>query len=146
MAQNKKHRYTKKMNGKNNVGAKEKYTKEFCFNELNEMIKYMESEDGSDVVLIVELCLYRGYSKQRWSEISNKFTDCQEISELIKKIENTLEARLYKAGLTNQVNPTMCIFGLKNKYQWHDRIEQDITSKDEKIKQVFVIGGQEIEI
>lgn len=127
---NKPHTYNKKPNGKNDVGVKEKYTAEFCKNELNEMMKHINSEDGSDVVLIKELCILRGFSHQKWSEIVNKFPEEKEIQDTIKKIEDILEMRLYKAGLTNSVNPTMCIFGLKNKYNWTDKSETEITGKN----------------
>lgn len=136
MAKNKPHTYAKKENGKNNVGAKEKYTTEFVTNELKEMLDYINSDDGSDVVFIGELCLYRGYSPQRWSEISLKHKENEEITETIKIIEAKLEFRLYKAGLTNQVNATVCLAGLNNKYRWENakqKIEADHTSKGEKI-------------
>lgn len=126
----KKHVYKKKSNGKNNVGVKEKYTRDFCLNELNEMFKHINSDDGADIVLLKELCLYRGFSHQKWSEIINKFLDDKEIQDLIKKIEDTLEMRLYKAGLTNSANPTMVIFGLKNKYKWQDQQQLDHSSSD----------------
>lgn len=132
MAKNKPHTYKKKPNGKNNVGVKDKYTASFCLNELSEMKKYIESDDGSDVVLIKELTLYRGFSYQRWSEITAKYAENKEISDTIKKIEDILETRLYKAGLTNQVNTTMAIFGLKNKYRWVDKNETEVTGKDGK--------------
>lgn len=130
MAKNKPHTYTQKPNGKNNVGVKEKYTREFCWNEVQEMLNHINSEEGADIVLLKELCIYRGFSHQKWSEITNKFIDDEEIQDTLKKIENILEMRLYKAGLTNQANPTMVIFGLKNKYGWFDKQEYDHSSKD----------------
>lgn len=129
MAKNKPHTYKKKENGKNNVGVKDKYTLSFCLNELSEMVKYIESDEGYDVVLIKELTVYRGYSHQKWSEILNKFPESKEIQDTIKKIEDILEMRLYKAALTNQVNPTMAIFGLKNKYEWRDKVETENENK-----------------
>ncbi len=108
----------KKKNGKSKVGREEKYTPKFVTDELQAMIDYMNSEDGSDVIFISELCLHRGYSPQRWSEIANKYADNENISETIKRIESILEIRLYKAGLTGAVNPTMALAGLNNKYKW----------------------------
>jgi len=116
-------KYKKKENGKNQTGRQEKYTLEFVSNELNEMLKYIDSDEGSDVVFIGELCLWRGYSSQRWSEITKKFSDNDYISETIKNIEQKLEYRLFKAGLSNEANATMVIFGLKNKYIWKDKHE-----------------------
>jgi hypothetical protein len=130
MKKDKPHTYKKKENGKNDVGAKEKYTADFCINELNEMMKHINSDDGSDVVLIKELCILRGFSHQRWSEITAKFADNLEISDTIKKIEDILEMRLYKAGLTNSANSTLVIFGLKNKYKWVDKIDTELTGKN----------------
>jgi hypothetical protein len=144
MAKNKKHIFSKKENGKNATGAPEKWTFDFCMNELDEMQKYLNSEDGSDLVFLSELCLYRGYSHQKWSEISNKFEKEKEIIDIIKKIEETLENRLYKAALTNQVNATMAIFGLKNKYKWKDVRQDSESPKDTKI--IFEFGGTGLSI
>lgn len=131
-------------NNKHALGHKgykpEKWTAEFCLNELNEIEKYIQSEDGEDVVFIIECCLYRGYSSNKWSEMKNKFAENLELSETIKRIEDFLEVRLYKAGLTNAVNSTMAIAGLNNKYRWANKYENDITSKGEKIENNIITG------
>jgi len=107
------------------VTKPEKWTADFCLNELAEIEKHIQSEDGEDIVFIIECCLYRGYSSNRWSEMKSKFKENEQISESIKRIEDFLEVRLYKAGLTNAVNSTMAIAGLNNKYRWANKYEHE---------------------
>jgi hypothetical protein len=121
----KKKEYNIKENGKNEVGRAEKWTAEFCLNELSEIDKHLKSDEGKFIVLIIECCLYRGYSSNRWSEMKTKFKENEIISETIKRIEDFLEARLYNAGLSNAVNSTMAIAGLNNKYRWANKYEHE---------------------
>lgn len=105
----------------------EKYTQEFVAAELQAMIQ--ELEDNPAVVILGELFATRDYSPQRFSEWEEKFQDDEEISESIKRIKSTLEARLNLGGLKGILNPTMTIFNLKNNYGWRDKTEVDSTIK-----------------
>lgn len=133
-----------KKGNKNALGHKgykpEKWTAEFYLNELNEIEKYIHSDDGSDVVFIIECCLYRGYSSNKWSEMKNKFADNIELSETVKRIEDFLEVRLYKAGLTNAVNSTMAIAGLNNKYRWANKYEHDLKTAEKPQINISIDG------
>jgi hypothetical protein len=123
--------YKKKANGKINVGVKEKYTAAFMLNEIKEINAFLDSDEGNDIVFIGEMCIIRGYSPQRWSEIKDRHIDNKIITESIKIIEAKLEYRLYKAGLTNAVNATMCLAGLNNKYRWENAKQKlDHSSED----------------
>ena len=130
-----------KKGNKNALGHKgykpEKWTAEFYLNELNEIEKYIHSDEGKYIVFIIECCLYRGYSSNKWSEMKNKFADNIELLETIKRIEDFLEVRLYKAGLTNEVNSTMAIAGLNNKYRWANKYEHDLSGEIKTDNKVY---------
>lgn len=130
-----KHIKNKKPNGKLATGRPEIWTREKVKNELEWMLAHLESADGQDVVLKKELCILRKYAYHTFSMELSKY---DEFSYIIKRIEDILESRLYKAALTNDVNPTMAIFGLKNHYNWKDKTETDITSKGESISIQFI--------
>lgn len=103
----------------------EKYTKEFVVSELQDMLSEVTNDLG--IFFIGQLFENRSYSRQRFSEWEKKFADDEEISDIKKRIEDLLETRLVTGGLTSALNPTLTIFTLKNKHNWRDKTEQDIT-------------------
>jgi hypothetical protein len=119
----------RKENGKLATGRPEIWTKQHVKKELDWMLHHLQSPEGQDIVLKKELCIIRQYSYHVFSIELSKYT---EFLSFIKRIEDILETRLYKAALTNDVNPTMAIFGLKNHYAWKDKTESEITGKDGK--------------
>lgn len=74
--------------------------------------------EDTDIVYISQLFIGRDCSRQRFSEWKRDFSEYNEISDTIKRIEDILESRLVVGGLRNKLNPTMVIFTLKNKYNW----------------------------
>ena len=128
-------------NAKGHKGRKpEKWTSGFFANELKEIDNFIRNDkEGKFYVFIIECCLQRGYSTNRWSEMKQKFKDNVELMESVKMIEELLEVRLYKAGLANKVNSTMAIAGLNNKYRWTNKYDVDHKSDGEKINQSTVI-------
>jgi hypothetical protein len=81
--------------------------------------------------LYLRVCLFLGkdYSRQRFSEWANKFTDVPEISDTIKKIDEICETRLFSGALSGDHIPSVAIFGLKNNHGWKDRTEVEQTTK-----------------
>lgn len=132
-----KKRYIKKTD---RITKPEKWTAEFCLNELSEIESYIKSDEGKYFVFIAECCLYRGYSSNRWCEMKSKFSDNKEISEFIKRIEDFLEIRLFKAGLANEVNSTMAIAGLNNKYRWANKYEHDLKTAEKPQINISIDG------
>lgn len=107
------------------------HTKEYVLKELKGMLEYVNKDQG--VVFINGLFTGKPYSRQRFSEWSNKYKDNKEIQDTLKKIENILEDRVVDGALKGVLNNIMSIFLLKNKYLWKDKHETDITSGGQPI-------------
>lgn len=103
------------------VTKPKKYTAKFVLGELEAM--FQELLENEDIVYKGQLFIHRDYSRQRFSEWAKEYSDNQQISDAIKKIEEICEARLFGQALKNKVNPTVAIFGLKNNHKWKDSRE-----------------------
>lgn len=134
--------YDKKPNGKNDTGRPEKYSLEWCKEELSTIWRNLTDPDAGHLpdkevkrwkgfLFIGEICMHRGYAPQRWSEWLHDHGHDGEFSETYKKIEAFLEIRLVKAGLGRTAERSVTIFVLKNKYGYKDKV--DITSGDKPI-------------
>lgn len=113
------------------------YTEDFVLTELADI--YKEISGNKELVVLGEVFENKAYSSQRFSEWSEKFKDNDEISESIKKIKDVFENRVNIGGLKGKLNPTMCIFNLKNNYGWKDKSEQDVTSGGKSFAPIY--GG-----
>lgn len=97
------------------------YTAEFVKAELDDLLNTVKT--NKSLVVMGELFEDKPYSAQRFSDWQEKFKDDSGIMESIKKIKDIFENRVNVGGLTNKLNPTMCIFNLKNNYNWKDKQE-----------------------
>jgi hypothetical protein len=104
------------------------YTEEFVLKELNDMVSELIAD--KDIYLLGDLFETRPYHYQRYSEWAKEFKEKKEISDTIKRIKNILEYRLNKKGLEGKINPTLTIFNLKNNYDWKDKTEVDMTTRE----------------
>lgn len=114
---------------KNKSGRPEIYTLEFCLNEIKQFWQTILNDNKTKVLLWQDLTRNKPYSRQRISEWVKKFEDNEEFSDTIKKINDELESRLFKLGLSKLGNPAMAIFGLKNNHGWKDKSEMDVTTQ-----------------
>ena len=97
------------------------YTQEFVEAETRSMLN--EVLRDKDIVFILQLFEGRTYSYKRWSEWTTNFKDCQEISDIISKIEDILQSRINVGAINGRLNAQMVIFNLKNKYGWKDETQ-----------------------
>lgn len=99
--------------------AKEKFNEK----ELLEAIeKYTEATDQP---LIKEFCLQFDISEDALQDYRDKY---RSISGAIKKLLAKQEVFLVKAGSSNQINPTMAIFRLKQPvFGYTDKQQVDFT-------------------
>jgi len=99
----------------------EKWTQENVLEKLQE-IDQLSKEDKNVVFLYEALELVDLYPDvwQYWKE---KFKEDIDVFRAIKKIEQMLENRICKKGLTGEHNATMSIFLLKAKYGYSDKQE-----------------------
>lgn len=118
----------------NKGGRPEKWTSSFVAEEIEWMKKYLISSEGENIVFKKELCHLRKYSHSQFTTYVTKF----ELFEAIKEIDEILEVRIAKAGMTNEINTTMAIFCLKNNHGWKDKTENETTFKGNGLTINFV--------
>lgn len=102
----------------------EKWTREATLEKLTEVMKCVES---ASCVYIGEALALCGVYGQWYSAMADKFKDDDEVSETIKRIDQAFEAKLVGKTLKGELNPTMAIFTLKNKHQWNDKSQKEVT-------------------
>lgn len=118
----------------NKGGRPVKWTSSFVAEEIEWMKKYLISSEGENIVFKKELCHLRKYSHSQFTTYVTKF----ELFEAIKEIDEILEVRIAKAGMTNEINTTMAIFCLKNNHGWKDKTENETTFKGNDLTVNFV--------
>ena len=125
-------------NNKNALGNKGgrpvKWTTSFVEEEIIWMKTYLNSSDGENIVFKKELCHLRNYSYNEFATYVNKF----ELFDAIKEVDEILEVRIAKAGMTNEINTTMAIFCLKNNHGWKDKTENETVLKSDGLTINFV--------
>ncbi len=99
-----------------------KYSSQFVLQEVQAMISEIQAD--SSIFYLGQLFDKRDYSMQRFSEWKKDFEDNEEISEAIKRIKELLETRIVVGAMKKELHPTICIFHLKNNYQWTDKAEE----------------------
>lgn len=132
----------KNVEKKNEIGRPEKYTFEYCFNEVIKLFDmlYNDNENIPKYYFLQDLIRTRPYSVQRWSEWkkNERFKSHQyyeEFSEAIKKIEEELLNRIIKGALTGSLNPTIAIFVGKTTYKMIEHGKQIYDTEDENEKE-----------
>ncbi len=134
--------YDKKPNGKKATGRTLKRSEDWILKELDAMWEFITANpESEDILFIEELCLMRGYHKNNWNEWPKLYPNNQKLLGLLKKVESFLENKIVKAALKQDVNTTMAIFVLKNKYKWSDRTETDITTNGKDLPQTTMQIG-----
>ena len=116
---------------------------------LNEMYEYIKGEhpsdinqEGQNILFLTELANWKGYSHQYFSDllksldvlVEKKTCTIKKKNEILEKhrlIRDTLENRIVLAGLGNNLNPTLTIFCLTNKYKWTNTLKTDNNHKGE---------------
>ena len=102
-----------------------KYTEEFVISELKDMLQ--TTKDNPKIYTLIQLFEDKDYSRQRFSEWSNKYSDNTIISDTIGKIEDIIKARLLVKGIDGETNANMTKFALINNHGMSDRVEHGIT-------------------
>lgn len=102
------------------------YTRKFVLHEVSEMLA--ELHEDKSIVYKGELFETRPYSYKRLSEWASQFKDDPEISDSLKKIDETLETRAVVGGLKNKLNASILKFHLINNYNWAEKSEVATTN------------------
>ena len=121
--------------------TKEIYTEEFVINELQNLLK--ELKGNLDYIYIGELFEDKDYTRQRFSEWSNKFPNNKEIQRNTDTIKEILETRAVKGLLWNKLNSTWTIFHLKNNYKWVDKQEVNNTNLNRDVTEELTDAQKE---
>jgi hypothetical protein len=116
------------------------YTRDFVLSELESFLVLVKEENT--ILLWEQLTYDKPYSRQRVSEWKRKFGRDEQISDLIKSIDDIFKTRLIMNGLICK-NPAMAIFVLKNHHDMTDKIvqESEITHKVLKARVEIVPSG-----
>ena len=104
------------------------YTKPKVLKELKELLK--ELKENQWIIYIWQLFEDRNYSRQRYSEWINKFSNDKEVKGISDTIKEILESRAITWAMKNRLNATTTIFHLKNNYGWVDKIDTENTNKN----------------
>lgn len=85
--------------------------------------------NGEDVA---EVATALGVSRQTFYNWVEAYPDFKEAYEIGKQKSEAWWAKLGRAGAAGKVDiqPTVWIFNMKNKFGWKDRVETDHTSSD----------------
>ena len=106
---------------KNKVGAPKDWTDEKIQDLLVKFEKYI---DETKVPIIAEFAVQNNTYRQRLYEF-------KQFADAIKKCTSKKEAALERGALENKLNPTMCIYSLKQ-LGWKDKQEFEHSGKDGK--------------
>lgn len=110
-----------KVTSKNVWWAPVIYTEEVVIAELKDVLSTLK--ENKDIVYIWELFESKEYSRTRYSEWINKYSENKEIQRLSYTIKDILESRAVKWAMTGKLNPTFTIFHMKNNFKWVDKQE-----------------------
>ena len=91
-----------------------KYTEEKTLELIN--IMHTKCFEDESIVFIQELFKYADFTKQRYSEMLQKYKSNSEIIAKTDAIKEKLEERVAKGALNGKYNATFAIFNLKNNY------------------------------
>ena len=86
---------------------------------------------GHEIYFVGQLFIGKPYTRQRFSEWMEKFKDDQKISDILEKINEVLEARLWAGGLHGILNAGMTKFLLVNKHGAREMQKVEVTGKME---------------
>lgn len=126
------------------VGRPKKYeTQDQLSKKIDDYFNMCDKTIMSDKTLITKpytisgLCLYLDICRDTLCEYEKQ----AEFSDTIKKAKQRVESYIEEHSLTGELNPTVCIFNLKNNFGWKDRTEVDnnvnaninITEDDKKL-------------
>lgn len=121
----------KKIKSEGRIGNRnaEKWTEEVLLELLPKMLSFaVENNAYAIATVMVEFDLYVEW----WSLTTKKFKDNKLVSQAIKDVEGAIESNI----INNTMNGTaksaaMAIFLLKNKFDYKDKVESDITTGGE---------------
>jgi len=112
----------------------EKWTEKEALKAIKKVSDYnIENKGNYHLGLaLIENDLY----PELWAYFTNTFKDNPLVFKAIKKVESFLEARIINSTMSGEARgQAMAIFYLKNKHNYRDKTETDITSKGESIIQ-----------
>ena len=111
---------------KNKGGRPKKYTAEFILTELAELQNMLQHD--KKIVFVNQLFENKEYSRQRFYEWIDEYGKDSRFADIIKKIDEIIEARVVAGALNKDLQPIFSIFYMKNKFSWQDKQQVDVSS------------------
>lgn len=110
------------------LGRPLKYTKEAFDKKVEEYFDMCDNTTigiGDKIITkpytITGLCLYLDTTRETLREYELR----EDFVDTIKKAKNKIENYVEEHSMTGELNPTVCIFNLKNNFGWKDKTEVD---------------------
>ncbi len=88
---------------------------------------------------VAEVASELGVSRQAFYVWVDRYPEFKEAYEEGKQLSEAWWTKLGRAGATGKVNiqPTVWIFNMKNRFDWRDKVEQNHTSSDGSMTPAF---------
>jgi len=122
----------------NQVGRPQMYTPEQIQEIVHDLTLYIEEHDDPTIV---------GFTSSYDKHIVNKdyINNHEEFCELRKRAIEKQEAYLLSGATTNQLNPTVSIFRLKQpQHGYTDRTQQEISNPDGTLNPYNALTAEEL--
>lgn len=97
-----------------------KYSKTFIREQADKLIEYANL---TPVPFLSDFAPKQGYHAQRLSEWARDDEKNPELSDALKRFKDIQKYKLMIGGLAGKLNPSMCIFTLKNVAGFRDQVE-----------------------
>lgn len=101
----------------------QKYTEEYIERLADEMLEWFKKKEN---IWLKDFSISKMFSQQRISEFAKKNEYFSEIYNICKEMQ---ESKLFKLGLSKNVNAALPIIALKSNCGWTDRQEINLPEK-----------------
>jgi len=107
----------------------EKWTPETVLPILFKMMEAIEANPENYIYLGTLIKDFRGDGmyNQLWSQWTKKFIGNEKVTRAINMIDSYFESTIVERAMTGKYVPSIAIFTLKNKYNWKDKQEIDLS-------------------
>ena len=105
------------------------------------MTKAVELSKNTDYDFIGEIAKELDSYKDVFVYLYEKYP---KVKRLFNKMKSNCEANCFTNIKKENINTGAGIMNLKSNHGWTDRVQQDVTSKGDKINTQFIVGSQEL--
>lgn len=123
---------------------REVWTESKTKKKLKEILKILQDDTEIEICIIHHLMVKAGLSKRWILDIERKFSNNDEIADMIDHIKNILESRVWSKTANNTINSFLGLFTLK---AYHNNVEkQFVQTQNENNNYNEIVGGVNLNI